>query len=201
MPNTKAPMTSEGPIGAMAPPKPGTSAATGTMAAGGDGDEQQAAEEPVGLAAHDQTPPRGGEAELGLEEDRAERKAEHQQRRGRRLAVDQDERDQHRERQHRGDQERPVETRQRAARRVGCAAIIEFVATVLDEFPSRSQSAYEPRPSAFFRSSSRVREPATGRCGSAVHSTIEPSYSRTSGRPSTADSTNQSVAAQCPVLQ
>ena len=33
MPNTKAPIKSDGPSGAMAPPKPGTSAATGTMAA------------------------------------------------------------------------------------------------------------------------------------------------------------------------
>src|SRR5262245_55717249 len=32
MPNTNAPMTSEGPSGAMAPPNPGTSAATGTTA-------------------------------------------------------------------------------------------------------------------------------------------------------------------------
>src|ERR1043165_3430364 len=31
MPNTKAPMTSDGPIGAIAPPNPGTSAATGTI--------------------------------------------------------------------------------------------------------------------------------------------------------------------------
>src|SRR5215204_4997349 len=31
MPNTKAPMTSDGPIGAMVPPKPGTSEATGTI--------------------------------------------------------------------------------------------------------------------------------------------------------------------------
>src|SRR5256885_10027160 len=31
MPNTNAPITSDGPIGAIAPPKPGTSAATGTM--------------------------------------------------------------------------------------------------------------------------------------------------------------------------
>src|ERR1043166_1965185 len=31
MPNTKAPITSDGPIGAIAPPKPGTSAATGTI--------------------------------------------------------------------------------------------------------------------------------------------------------------------------
>ena len=76
-----------------------------------DGDEQEAAEEPVGLAAHDQAPPRGGEAELGLEEHRAERKAEHQKGCGRRLAVDQNERDEHGKRQHRSDQERPVETR------------------------------------------------------------------------------------------
>src|SRR5438034_3429838 len=31
MPNTKAPTTSDGPIGAIAPPKPGTKAATGTI--------------------------------------------------------------------------------------------------------------------------------------------------------------------------
>src|SRR6266700_792491 len=31
MPNTKAPTMSDGPIGAIAPPKPGTKAATGTM--------------------------------------------------------------------------------------------------------------------------------------------------------------------------
>src|SRR5947209_2626169 len=31
MPKTKAPTTSDGPIGAIAPPKPGTSAATGTI--------------------------------------------------------------------------------------------------------------------------------------------------------------------------
>src|SRR5438874_1656362 len=31
MPNTKAPTASDGPIGAIAPPKPGTSAATGTI--------------------------------------------------------------------------------------------------------------------------------------------------------------------------
>ena len=43
---------------------------------GGDRDQQQAAEQAVGLAAHDQTPPRGGEAELGLEERDAEREAE-----------------------------------------------------------------------------------------------------------------------------
>ena len=46
-----------------------------------DSDQQKAAEEAVGLAAHDQAPPRRREAELGLEEHRAERKAEDEQRR------------------------------------------------------------------------------------------------------------------------
>ena len=36
-------------------------------------------------------------------------------------------------------------------------------------------TVYEPSPSAFFRSSHLVRADATGRFGSAVHSTIEPS--------------------------
>jgi hypothetical protein len=67
----------------------------------------------IGLAAHDQASPRRRKAELGLEEHRAEREAEDQQRRGRRLSVDQNERDEHGERQRRRSQERPVETRRR----------------------------------------------------------------------------------------
>ena len=60
-----------------------------------------------------QPPPRRGEAEFGLEEHDAQRKAEHDQRGGGGLAVDQDQRNQHRGGQHRRDQERPVEARQR----------------------------------------------------------------------------------------
>ena len=49
---------SDGPIGAMAPPKPGTSAATGTMAAAAIAISEKATKEAVGLAAHDQASPR-----------------------------------------------------------------------------------------------------------------------------------------------
>src|SRR5712691_5708255 len=46
MPNTKAPMRSEGPSGAIAPPKPGTSAATGTMTAAATAMSNNAASRP-----------------------------------------------------------------------------------------------------------------------------------------------------------
>ena len=70
MPNTKAPMTSDGPIGAIAPPKPGTSAATGTITTAATAISSSAPSKPAGLAAHEEAPPRRGEAELGLEERR-----------------------------------------------------------------------------------------------------------------------------------
>ena len=84
---------------------------------GRNGDQQQAAEQTVGLAAHDQPPPRRGEAELGLEEHHAERKAEPRSARprpaGRRSAPA---RPAPRSASTDGDQERPVEARRRAPR-------------------------------------------------------------------------------------
>ena len=162
MPNTNAPMTSDGPIGAIAPPKPGTSAATGTITSAGDRDQQQRAEQAAGLAADQKAAPRGGERELGLEEGGAEREAEDEQRRRGGLPVERNQRDQHRGAEHGGDQERPVEPRQCGGRcqRRGAHRKI--------------RSAYDPKPSVFFRSSHLVRAEASGRLGSEVHSTIEP---------------------------
>ena len=54
---------------------------------------------------------------------------------------------------------------------------------------------------AFFRSSHFVREDSIGRLALLVHSTIEPAKSLVSVRPSSSCRTNQSVAAQWPVLQ
>ena len=90
-----------------------------------------------------------------------------EQRRSRRLAVDQHQRDEQRRRQHGGDQERPVETR-RARRDGGLQqwrahrVIVRCDAQLYEPVPA-SSSAYEPKPSVFFRSSRRVRALATGR--------------------------------------
>jgi len=64
-----------------------------------DGDQQQTAEEAIGLAPHDQASPRRREAELSPEEHRAKREAEDEQSRSRRLSIDQNERNKHGERQ------------------------------------------------------------------------------------------------------
>ena len=76
-------------------------------------DQQQRGEQPARLAAHEEAAPCGRERELGLEECRAEREAENEQRGRSRLSVERDQRDQHGRRQHGGDQERPVEPRRR----------------------------------------------------------------------------------------
>ena len=144
-----------------------------------DGDQQQAAEEAVGLAAHDQAPPRGGEAELGLEEHRAEREAEHQQRRRGRLAVDQHERDQH------ARAPAPTAIRNGQSRRGARAATAGSVAAMLMAVSRRvlrrSAAAYEPRPSVFLRSSKpRARR---SRPDGAGRRSIRPSSRRTAARP------------------
>ena len=88
----------------------------------GNRDQQQRSEQPVGLAAGDEAPPRGGEAELRLEENRAERKAAQQQAGGGRLPVEKHEGNEDCGRQVRRGEERPVEPRP-VARAVGSAVV------------------------------------------------------------------------------
>src|SRR5882724_9450193 len=99
MPKTNAPMISDGPIGAIAPPKPGTSAATGTMTVAATAISSNAAINPPA------SPPT-------RKRRHTERETADDQRSRRRLSVEPHQRDQNRGAEHRGDQERPVEPRQ-----------------------------------------------------------------------------------------
>ena len=139
---------------------------------GRNGDQQQAAEKPVGLAAHDQPPPRRGEAELGLEEHRrpaqSRARSAPRPRAGRRSAPA------------RSAPRRPAPRRSGTASRGAAGAPQRGLRwqQCAHGFVSLDRScgaAQEPKPSAFFTSSQRVRDEATGRRASAVHSTIEPS--------------------------
>ena len=188
MPNTKAPMTQRRPERRDRAAEARNERRDRHDDDRRDRDQQQAGEQAVGLAAREEAAPRRGEAELGLEKHDAEREAEQRSARGRagcpsistsatRTAVAST----------RGDQERPVEPRRSAA--PSCSggrswrAMHQGVAMFrksadLIRWPAagmRQRAAHEPRPSAFFRSSQRVRDDATGRRASAVHSTIEPS--------------------------
>ena len=123
--------SSDGPIGAMAPPKPGTSAATGTIAAAAMAMSRRPPRNP---SAWPRTIRRRHEAvklNSVLRNAAPSAKPNDQKRRGRRLAVDKNERDEHGERQHRSDQERPVETRRaRRDERMSAAELIQFSARV-----------------------------------------------------------------------
>ncbi len=109
MPNTKAPMISDGPMGAIAPPKPGTSAATGTMTSAATAISSSAASKSARLALDEEAPPRGREAELGFQERDAEREAADDQRGRGQLPVEHNQRDENGRPQHGRDEERPVE--------------------------------------------------------------------------------------------
>ena len=75
MPNTKAPISSDGPSGAMAPPKSGTSAATGTIASAAIAISSSPPSRPSASPARQKAPPRRGEAEFGFQEGDAERRS------------------------------------------------------------------------------------------------------------------------------
>ena len=179
---------------------PAPALATGTITPAAMAISSKPAEKAVGLAAHDQPPPRRGEAELGLEEHHAERKAEHDQRGGRRLAVDQHQRDQHRGGQHRrrsGTASRGAATR--AAARASVAAEAHGICQLMIGPAAGGSRAEAERLLDVVPAGARRRDRTA-----AHRRSIRPSSrrrARTSGRPSISDSTNQLVAAQWPVLQ
>ena len=86
MPNTNAPMMSDGPSGAMAPPNFGSERGNRHDRERGDRNHDQSAEQAAGLPARQEAPPRCGVAELRLEERNAEAEAADDQR-GRRTAA------------------------------------------------------------------------------------------------------------------
>ncbi len=169
MPNTKAPITSDGPIGAIEPPKPGTSAATGTMTPAAMAISRRPPRKPSAWprtisrrqdavklnsalrnTAPSAKPNISSAAAAGWPSTSTSATS---------TAVASTE-----------------ATRNGQSRRGARAATADEVASVLIMIPDEVRPRrYEPNPSFFFRSSKRVRALATGRCGLAVHSTIEPS--------------------------
>jgi hypothetical protein len=190
--NTNAPMTRDGPSGATAPPKPGTRAATGTITIAATAVSTRVA---ISLPASPRTRKRRYAA---VKPNSARRKATPSVNPPRISAADAG---------CLSSATSPTSTAvdATAATRNGQsrfpagferASVSIVVASII-----AADGVYDPRPSTFIRSSHLVREDATGRCGSAVHSIIEPAYSLTSLRPSNSDKTNQLIAAQWPVLQ
>ena len=114
MPKTNAPMTSEGPSGAIAPPYFGLSAATGTTTSAQIDNDDQTADQTTRVTARQETPPGGGVAEFGLEEGDAKAEAAKNQGRGRRLMIEQHQRDQDCRGAQRKPEEKPVDANGRA---------------------------------------------------------------------------------------
>ncbi len=161
-----------GPIGAMAPPKPGTSAATGTIAAAAMAMSRRAPSKP---SASPRTIRRRHDAvklNSDLRNTAPSAKPSTRQGRGRRLAVDQHKRD----RARRAPAPRRSGTASRDAARAphGADSVSDAHCSFRLEFPVARPSASRAEAEHLLQIVPRVRE-RTGRCGSAVHSTIEPS--------------------------
>ena len=162
MPKTKAPMTSEGPIGAIAPPKPGTSAATGTMTSDATAVSSSAPSMPPA------SPLTRKRRHAAVKENSVLRKAAPSAKPRITSAAEA------------GCPSSHVSTTStavpstaasrngqssRGSSAPGASSVVVLM---------KSAGNYDPKPSFFFRSSHLVRAEASGRLASEVQSTIEP---------------------------
>ena len=162
MPNTNAPMTSEGPSGAIAPPKPGTRAATGTTATAATAISRKAPTRPP--ASPRTMNRRQAAVKLNSAAKNAMPSAKPSPIRAADAGCPSSSTSAHKRAAAAMAAERNSQSRRRAI-----TGAEEGASTV----PARA-IPHVPKPSAFFKSSHLVRCNSTGRRASAVHSTIEP---------------------------
>ncbi len=130
MPNMKAPMISEGPSGAMAPPKFCRQRGDRHDRQRANRDHDQPAEQAARLPARQKAPPRRGVAEFGFQEGDAEAEAAEDQRGRPRLAVEQHQRDQDRGRDER--ERQGTAGRCRMRRPIGAPPLLPWSLKCLD---------------------------------------------------------------------